>query len=85
MTYKYISIVPNPQPLDALIGKDMEEVTPTQAAINAEVKLAEAAPELLEALHGLVSVYDTVTMGQKRERREEWLPKARALLKKVGV
>ena len=53
------------------------------AAANAQ--LIALAPDLLEALRGLVSVYDTVTMRQERERREEWLPKARALLKKVGV
>jgi hypothetical protein len=38
--------------------------------------------ERLEALlRGLVSVHDSVTMGQERERRDEWLPKARAALK----
>jgi hypothetical protein len=43
-----------------------------------------AVAELIKALAGLVSIEDSVTQGQERERREEWIPKARAILSRVG-
>jgi hypothetical protein len=43
-----------------------------------------AVAEMIEALAGLVSIEDSVTQGQERDRREEWIPKARAVLARVG-
>lgn len=43
-----------------------------------------AAPEVLEALRGLLAVEDSVTLGQERELRAEWVPKARAALAKAS-
>ena len=42
--------------------------------------LAERCERLEGALRGMVSIHDSVTMGQEIERREEWLPKARSAL-----
>ena len=39
---------------------------------------------LIAALQGMLSIGDSVTQGQERERREEWLPKARAALANIG-
>ena len=39
--------------------------------------------ELLAALSGMVAIFDSVTQGQERELREEWLPKARAALSRA--
>ena len=44
-------------------------------------QLAERCERLEALLRGLVSVLDYFTMGQERESRDEWLPKARAALK----
>ena len=45
-------------------------------------KLA-AAPALYEALAGLLSIFDSVTMGQEAELRDEWIPQARAALRQA--
>jgi hypothetical protein len=42
-----------------------------------------AVAELIEALEGMVSIHDSVTMRQEWERRDEWLPKARAALSNI--
>lgn len=46
-------------------------------------KLLKAAPELLLCLRGMVAIHDSVTQGQERELRDEWLPKSRTLLKQL--
>lgn len=50
---------------------------------HSHVALIAAAPELLEALRGMLAIEDSVTQGQERELRAEWLPKARAALAKA--
>jgi hypothetical protein len=52
-------------------------------ADEANARLTAAAPDLLEALAGMLSIHDSVTMGQEQERREEWIPKARAAYAKA--
>lgn len=64
---------------------DTDYPVASQVPTRTEAQLIAAAPELLAALAGLVSVYDSVTMGQERERRAEWLPKARAALAKMRI
>jgi hypothetical protein len=39
--------------------------------------------ELYELAYGLWSIFESVTQGQQRERREVWLPKAREFFKGV--
>ena len=53
-------------------------------AIDVAKRLIAAAPELYEALRGMVSIHDSVTMGQESEFRDKWLPIARAALAKVS-
>ncbi len=42
-----------------------------------------AAPELYEALRGMLAIHDSVTQGQEKELRDKWIPAARAALAKV--
>jgi hypothetical protein len=60
-----------------------ETPCPTYGTPEANARLIAAAPELLEALQGMLSIGDSVTQGQERERREEWVPKARAVIAKA--
>ena len=46
-------------------------------------RLIAAAPELLEAINGLMKIFSSVTQGQEAELRAEWLPKARAAIAKA--
>jgi hypothetical protein len=45
--------------------------------------LIAAAPDLLAALRGMLSIHDSVTLGQEREFREQWVPIARAAIAKA--
>lgn len=59
---------------------------PVDEVTNDLTFLAEAGnihAELIKALAGMLSIEDSVTQGQERERRLEWVPKSRALLKAV--
>lgn len=68
----------------AIVFSDEDStVATTREEAIANARLIAAAPELLEALAGMVSIYDSVTSGQERELREEWLPKARAVIAKA--
>lgn len=51
---------------------------------HVNARFLSAAPELYEALAGMLSIEDSVTRGQERERRDEWIPKARAALAKAS-
>ena len=51
------------------------------AAANA--RLIAAAPDLLEALKGLVLAKESVTLGQEKELFEEWLPQALVAIAKA--
>lgn len=53
---------------------------------NAEVaaRLARVC-RLEEALDGMVSIETSVTQGQEKERREKWLPVAKALIQERAV
>lgn len=61
-----------------------QELPKAEAVRNAVAELIEDRDQcimrLAEALRGMLSIEDSVTQGQERERREEWLPKARAAL-----
>jgi hypothetical protein len=48
-----------------------------------KVAMYDDVAELIEALEGMVSIHDSVTIKQESERRDEWLPKARAALARV--
>ena len=50
---------------------------------EANARLIAAAPELLDALRGLLAARDSTTMGRERELYEEWIPKARAAVAKA--
>lgn len=45
------------------------------------VRACNSHDTLVEALRGMLSIEESVTQGQERERRAEWLPKARAALR----
>lgn len=49
----------------------------------ANARLIAAAPELLDALRGLLAAKESVTIGLERELYAKWLPKARELIAKV--
>ena len=50
---------------------------------RANAALIAACPDMLAALEGLLSIESSVTQGQERELREEWIPKARLALAKA--
>lgn len=72
---------------DVVVSAGDGEYTPyhgkTRDVQVANARLIAAAPELLQALAGLVAAKDSVTMGQERELYAEWLPKARAAIAKA--
>ena len=53
------------------------------STVDANARLIAASPELLEALIGMLSIHDSVTMGQEREFREKWVPIAREAIAKA--
>lgn len=72
---KYVFIPGNAKPINAGSIERAEHI----------VRCVNAHDDLVAALRGMVSIHDSVTMGQERERRVEWLPKARAALAKADM
>ena len=54
-----------------------------QHAANECERLREINAELLAALRGMVAIHDSVTQGQERELKLDWVPKARAAIAKA--
>ena len=53
--YQHVIVKAKPRPMSELIDdKNPDATTPAQAAINAETILAEAAPDLRDALEALI-------------------------------
>ena len=71
---------------DYCIGTETGDARIDSVAVcsSCDAALISAAPELLEALIGMLSIHDSVTMGQEREFREKWVPIARAIIKKAS-
>jgi hypothetical protein len=62
-------------------SESVEIVSEARAAVAELIEdRDQCSMRLAEALRGMLSIEDSVTQGQERERREEWLPKARAAL-----
>lgn len=57
----------------------LEDIESIEGAIAVSVAERKA---LLDTIRGLVGIFDSVTQGQERERRDHWLPAARALLRR---
>jgi hypothetical protein len=74
---------PDAEDIASVYSSDDTTVSILRSEAIANARLIAAAPELLEALRGMLSIEESVTQGQERERRAEWLPKARAAIAKA--
>ncbi len=59
---------------------DRDDIDALRIALASQPVTVE---ELAEALRGMVSIETSVTQGQEKDRRNEWMPKARALLSRM--
>lgn len=64
-----------------LVAEVYSDIPEEESKANAQ--LIAAAPDMFEALTGLLAARDSVTMGLEKELYAEWVPKARAALFKA--
>jgi len=83
-TYQHINVTAKPYPL-AQIVNDLkpDAITPTQALINTEFRMAMSAPELFRQLRAMTNLVETMVL---QSGRTDYLPltdAAHALIAKI--